>query len=119
MKGPLILGAIGILLLALAPASFGREKYESIKSNNGEFALSYDPNFVTRAQAAAILDDLERSDEPADEPGVREIMRKQGVQNDSIKKVIIEKGPGGDKGATILLLIKPSDEPAARAALTT
>jgi hypothetical protein len=117
MKGLLTLGAIGLLLAAFAVRASARIKYESSKSRGGDFVLSYDPNFVTRAQAAAILDDLERSDEPADEPGLRDVLRKQGVQNDSIRKIIIEKGPNGNKGATILLLGRPAEESAARAAI--
>ena len=94
-----------------------RVKYESRKSRSGDFVLSYDPNFVTVAQAAAVLDDLERSDEPTDEPAVREVLRKQGIQNESIRKVVIENRPGGAKGATILLLGRPAEESAARSAI--
>jgi hypothetical protein len=117
MKNLLMLGAIGLLLAAFAPRSSAREKYESRKSHTGDFVLSYDPNFVTGAQAAAILDELERSEEPTDEPAVREILRKQGVQNESIRKVIIEQRPNGGKGATILLLGRPAEETAARSAI--
>ena len=118
MKNLLMLGAIGLLLAFIAPRSSAREKYESRKSHTGDFVLSYDPNFVTGAQAAAVLDDLERSEEPTDEPAVREILRKQGVQNESIRKVIIENRPGGGKGATILLLGRPAEETAARSAVS-
>jgi hypothetical protein len=118
MKNLLMLGAIGLLLAFFAPRSSARVKYESRKSHTGDFVLSYDPNFVTGAQAAAVLDDLERSEEPTDEPAVREILRRQGVQNESIKKVVIEKHPGGGKGATILLLGRPAEETAARSAIS-
>jgi len=117
MKSLLMLGAIGVLLAAFAPRSSAREKYESRKSHTGDFVLSYNPNFVTVAQAAAVLDDLERSEEPTDEPAVREILRKQGVQNEDIRKVIIEQRPNGGKGATILLLGRPAEETAARSAI--
>lgn len=117
MKRLLVLGAIGVLFAAFAPASHAAAKYSSSKSNDGNFVLSYDPNIVTQAQAAAILTDLEKPDQPIDEPGVRDVLREEGVQNDSIKKVVIEPGPNGSKGATILLLAKPADETAARSAI--
>jgi hypothetical protein len=116
MNRLLVLGAIGILLAAFALPSSAAAKYSSSKSSTGNFVLSYS-DVVTLAQAGAILADLEKPDQPVDEPGVRDILKNQGVQNDHIRKIIIEPGPDGSKGATILLLAYPADEGAARAAI--
>lgn len=109
----LMLGAIGVLVVAFAPRSSAAIHYNSSKSNTGNFVLSYNPDMVTQAQAGAVLADLEKPGHPADEYGVRDVLEKQGVQNDHIRKIIIEPGPGG-KGTTILLLVEPGDEKAAR-----
>jgi hypothetical protein len=113
MKQLLVLSTIAMLLATVAPPLSARAKYHSVKSNTGKYVISYS-EIVTLAQAAAILTDLDRGGEDVDEPTVREILRKQGVQNDRIKKVIIEaRGGGGDN---ILLLENAGDEAAARSA---
>lgn len=116
MKRLLMLGAIGVLFAASGLRVSAAPKYNSRKSSNGNFVLSYS-DLVTLAQAGAILADLEKPDQPVDEPGVRDVLRNQGVQNDHIRKIIIELDPSG-KGATILLLADPADEKAARKAIS-
>lgn len=117
MKHLLMLGPLGVLLAASVSPASAALRYEARQSNNGNFALAYYAEVVTRAQAAAVLADLEKSAEPVDEPGLREVLRKQGVPIDDIKKIVIDAGPNGGEGATILLLMKSSDEKAARSAL--
>ncbi len=115
MQRLLMLVAIGVLLTVAAPRSSAALNYNSSKSNTGNFVIAYtDP--VTRAQADAILADLEKAGRSPDETGVRGILSTHGVQSDSIGKIIIDKGPSGSKGATILLLKDPGDENAARSA---
>jgi len=115
MKRLLMLGAIGVLLAAFALSVSAAPKYSATKSSTGDFVLSYS-DLVSLAQAGAVLADLEKPDQPTDEPGVRDVLKNQGVPNDHIRKIIIEPGPSG-KGATILLLIEPADEKAARKAI--
>jgi hypothetical protein len=116
MKRLLMLGIIGVLLAAFAPRSFASVNYNSSKSNTGNIVISYNPNQVTKAQAAAILADLEKSGPSAGEPDVRAVLTKQGVTNDSIKSIVIIPA-GNGKGSTILLLADPVDEKAARDAV--
>jgi hypothetical protein len=120
MKRLLMIGTIGAVILVVAPCvCIAGLNYNASKSNTGYFVVSYDVNIITLAQAGAILTDLEKEKaegQPVDEDGVREVMRKQGVQNDHVKKIIIETEASG-KSTTILLLSRREDENAGRAAV--
>ena len=107
------------LLLAIAATllAFGLN-YNASKSNTGNFVLAYSPDRLTAAQAAAVLNDMEKSGKTPDEAFVRVVLQKQGgMKGAALQKIVITERTGtGGKGYTILLLEKPEDEATARAA---
>jgi hypothetical protein len=112
-----ILGGICGLLLAMpSPCSAG-VNYNSSKSNTGNFVLTYSPDVVSGAQAAAILGDLDKTGaQVMDETTLRGILKTHGVRNDHIRKIIIEPVKSGRQDGAIFLLENPRDEAQARSA---
>jgi hypothetical protein len=119
MKSLLGLSAVGFVLAASLSA-FGLN-YNASKSNTGNFTLSYPDDVLSRAQAAAVLVELDKADKAPNEAVVRQILTKQGVQASRVKtvRVIAITSGGGSKGYGIMLLEDPADEATARAALAT
>lgn len=105
--------AIGVLLAGVVSlVAFGLN-YNASKSNTGNIIVT--PDYVTKAQAAAILAEVEKTGKTPDEAAVRTVMTRHGVPSDRIKKVVIGiTSSGGSKGYGIMLLDDPANEGAAR-----
>ena len=106
--------ALVVATMAVAAFAFGLN-YNASKSNTGNIIVS--PEFVSKAQAGAILAEVEKSGKTPDEAAVRAAMKKQGVESSRIQKVIIRgiTSGGGSKGYGIMLLDEASSEDAASA----
>ena len=107
---------IGVLLTGLT--SFAGLNYNASKSNTGNIIVT--PEFVTTAQASAILAEIEKAGKTPDEPAVRAAMTKSGVSSARIAKIMIHNsttGVSNRKTYSIMLLDDPSSEAAANAAV--
>ena len=106
-----------LILLAGAAALFAFGlNYNASKSNTGNVIVT--PEFVTSAQAAAILADLEKAGGTPTEAVVRQALKKNGVDSIKIQKIVTGMtASGGSKGYGIMLLASPGDEAAAKATM--
>lgn len=96
--------AITSLLVVMASISWAALNLNSSKSNI--YRMVYPTNVVTPAQAAATLRALDQiaPKRDASEATLREVLRKQGVSVDRLKKIILRKD------GTIIVLENPADE---------
>jgi hypothetical protein len=109
--------ACALLVLAATLSAFA-VNYNASKSNTGNIVIVYSPDRVTQVQATAVLAQLEKLGAAPDEAAMREILKKQGVQADGIKQIVVTAiaSNAGSKAYGILLLEKAEDEAAAREA---
>jgi hypothetical protein len=117
MKSLLGTSVVG-LAVAVSLSAFGLN-YNASKSNTGNFTLSYPDDVLSRAQAAAVLAELDKAGKAPTEAVVRQILTQQGVSASRVKtiRVIGITSAGGSKGYGIMLLENPDDEATARASL--
>ena len=107
---------LAVLAMLVGVSALAAVNLNSSKSN--AYRLTYPPALVTKAQAKAILADLDK-DGRMDEARLKHWMvnnfRKYGIDGARVQKMIVMM-PGGDlKEETLILLTNPADEAEARA----
>jgi hypothetical protein len=114
MKPRFTLGVIVSLLIATG--GWAATNLNSSKSNI--YRLTYPSDLVSREQAKAILEELDKMG-PADEAKLKQWLpanfKRFGIAGDQVKKLIVLPRSKDQTEIGIILLTKPEDEAAARA----
>ena len=114
MKPRFTLGVIAPLLIATV--AWAATNLNSSKSN--VYRLTYPSDLVSREQAKAILEELDKMG-PADEAKLKQWLpanfKRFGIAGDQVKKLIVLPRSKDQTEIGIILLTKPEDEAAARA----
>ena len=114
MKPRFTLGVIAPLLIATV--AWAATNLNSSKSNI--YRLTYPSDLVSREQAKAILEELDKMG-PADEAKLKQWLpanfKRFGIARDQVKKLIVLPRSKDQTEIGIILLTKPEDEAAARA----
>ena len=114
MKPRFTLGVIASLLIATV--AWAATNLNSSKSN--VYRLTYPSDLVSREQAKAILEELDKMG-PADEAKLKQWLpanfKRFGIAGDQVKKLIVLPRSKDQTEIGIILLTKPEDEAAARA----
>ncbi len=114
MKPRFTFGVIASLLIATV--AWAATNLNSSRSN--VYRLTYPSDLVSREQAKAILEELDKMG-PADEAKLKQWLpanfKRFGIAGDQVKKLIVLPRSKEQKEIGIILLTKPEDEAAARA----
>lgn len=112
MKRLLTLSAVASLLVMMLSLSYAASNLNLSKSNI--YRLVYPTDLVNDTQANAILAGLDKSGRTVGAGQVTEIIKRNGVQTDRVKKIVILPADKQSKQITVILLTNPADETQAR-----
>jgi hypothetical protein len=112
MKRLLTLSAIASLIVMMLSLSHAATNLNLSRSNS--YRLVYPTDLVSDTQAKAILAALDKAGRTVGAVQVTEIIKKQGVQTDHIKKILILPADKPGNQITVILLTNPADATQAR-----